>query len=74
MEREDSIVVGGTGLWNIVEKIVTLPTDPTLLAEYNKKNVKAKRIILDAIKDHVIPHVTGKKNAFEMCASLTELY
>jgi hypothetical protein len=39
-----------------------------------KKNVKAKRIILDAIKDHVIPHVAGKANAFEMWASLTKLY
>ena len=38
-----------------------------------KKNVKTKRIILDAIKDHVIPHVTRKKNAYEMWESLTKL-
>lgn len=61
-------------LWDIVEKAVTIPTDATALAAYNKLNVKAKRIILDAIKDHVIPHVTGKKNAFEMWVSLTKLY
>ena len=29
-------------------------------AVFDKKDFKAKRIILDAIKDHVIPHVTGK--------------
>jgi hypothetical protein len=39
-----------------------------------KNNIKAKRIILDAIKDHVIPHVTGKANAYEMWESLTKLY
>jgi hypothetical protein len=38
-------------LWNIVEKTVTIPMDATLLDEYNKKNVKSKRIILDSIKD-----------------------
>ena len=46
--------------------LVIVPTDSTLLAAYNKKNIKAKRVILDAIKDHVIPHVTGRDNAFEM--------
>jgi hypothetical protein len=44
------------------------------LAAFNKKNVKAKRTILDTIKDHVIPHVAGKTNVFEMWASLTKLY
>ena len=53
---------------------VTVPTNATLLATYTKKNIKAKIIILDAIKDHVIPHVTGKSNAYEMWDSLTKLY
>jgi hypothetical protein len=53
---------------------VTMPTDATLMAAYTKKNIKAKRIILDAIKDHVIPHVTGKSNAYKMWESLTKLY
>jgi hypothetical protein len=65
-------------LWDIVNNtqtnLVTVPTDATLLAAYTKKNIKAKRIILDAIKDHVIPHVTGKSNAYEMWESLTKLY
>lgn len=61
-------------LWDIVEKTIIVPTNSTLLAAFNKRNVKAKRIILDAIKDHVIPHVTGKKYAFEMWESLTKLY
>jgi hypothetical protein len=42
---------------------VTVPTDAIFLATYTKKNIKAKIIILDAIKDHVIPHGTGKSNA-----------
>jgi hypothetical protein len=65
-------------LWDIVNStqtnLVTMPIDATLLAAYTKKNIKAKRIIIDAIKDHVIPHVTGKANAYEMWESLTKLY
>jgi hypothetical protein len=51
-----------------------VPTYATILASYTKKNIKAKRIILDAIKDHVITHVTEKVNAYEMWESLTKLY
>jgi hypothetical protein len=64
-------------VWDIMENTqtnhVTVPTDATLLFAYNKKNIKAKRIILDTIKDHVIPHVTGKYNSYEMWDSLTKL-
>jgi hypothetical protein len=65
-------------LWDIIENTTTnpvnVPTYATLLAAYTKKSIKAKRIILDAIKDHLIPHVTGKVNAYEMWESLTNLY
>jgi hypothetical protein len=65
-------------LWDIVENTTThpvvVPTNATLLAAYNKKSIKAKRFILDAIKDHLIPHLTGKTHAYEMWESLTKLY
>ena len=51
-------------LWELVEQAVTLPIDPILLVEFKKKNVRAKRIILDSVKDHIIPHVVGKDFAF----------
>ena len=61
-------------LWQIVEQTVTVLTDTTLLAEFKKKNVKAKRIILDSVKDHIIPHVVGEDYAFQMWESLGNLY
>jgi hypothetical protein len=65
-------------LWDIVENTTThpvvVPTDATLLVAYNKKSIKAKRFILDAIKDHLIPHLMGKTHAYEMWESLTKLY
>ena len=41
----------------------------------NKKNlVKAKRIIVDSIKEYLIPHVSSLKTPKEMFDSLTKLF
>ena len=61
-------------VWDIVEQAVVIPTDPKDLAEFRKKNARAKRLIMDGIKDHVIPHVRGKDYAFQMWTALTGLY
>jgi hypothetical protein len=63
-------------LWDIVQALVVLPlvTAPLLVAEFMKRNTKAKRTICDAVRDHIIPHLTGKDYAFEMWASLCKLY
>ena len=61
-------------VWDIVEKTVVIPTDATQLATYKNKCAKAKRLILDGVKDHVIPHVRGKDHAFEVWEALTNLY
>ena len=59
---------------HITQHPVAVPADPVQLAEFNKKNAKAKRLILDGVKDHVIPHVRGKTYAHEMWTALTSLY
>ena len=70
-----------TELWeevvrNTTTNPVTIPpsTDTTLLAAFNKKDIKSMRIILDAVKDHVIPHISGKDHAHEMWSALTGLF
>jgi hypothetical protein len=46
-------------LWDIVQDPMVLPpvTAPLLVAEFRKRNTKAKRIICDAVRDHAIPHI-----------------
>jgi hypothetical protein len=61
-------------LWDIVKDVVPSPTDPQQLAAHKKKEVKAKRMIMDAIKDHLIPHISEKKMAKEMFDALVSLY
>jgi hypothetical protein len=36
--------------------------------------VKARRKIVDGIKDHIIPHLSGKKTAKDMWDALVKLY
>ena len=63
-------------LWDIGEAVVPpIPvTAPVLVAEFRKRNNKAKRTICDTVCDHIIPHLMGKACAYEMWASLCKLY
>jgi hypothetical protein len=63
-------------LWDIVQEVVLVPpaNAPILLAEFMKRNNKEKMMICDAMRDHIIPHLTRKAWAFEMWASLCKLY
>jgi hypothetical protein len=36
--------------------------------------VKERRIIIDGVKDHIIPHLSGKKTSKDMWEALTKLY
>lgn len=58
----------------IVEEKAIVPIDLAPLAEHNKKVAKAKRIILDFVKDHLIPHIAEKKSAKDMYDALITLY
>jgi len=61
-------------LCNIIKNVVTPSIDPQELVGDNKRVVKAKWMILDAINDHLIPHVSKKKTVREMFDALVSLY
>ena len=50
------------------------PTNPNQLAEHKKKDAKARLLILDDVRDHIIPHISGKKTTNEMREDLKKLY
>jgi hypothetical protein len=61
-------------LWEITEKVVPTPTNPKELVAHEKKEIKSKWVILDIVKDHLIPHLS-KKNIFkEMFDDLVILF
>ena len=46
------------------KKVVS--TNPTELARWKKLDSRAMLIILDGVKDHRVPHLSGKKTTLEM--------
>ena len=61
---------------NTTTNPITIPPsiDAALLASFNRKDIKAMRIILDAVKDHLIPHISVKDHAHEMWSALIGLF
>jgi hypothetical protein len=49
-------------------------TDPVALDLHEVKEAKAQRIILDGVKDHLIPHLVEKKTTQEMWDALKNLF
>ena len=56
------------------EQTLATPTDADLLRKHKEAVGHAKRLIMDGIKDHIVPHVAEKKTANEMWKALTSLY
>jgi hypothetical protein len=57
-----------------IKEEVSEPDDAADKAKHQKDMIKAKRIIADSIKDHLIPYVSSKKTPKEMFDALNRLY
>jgi hypothetical protein len=69
-----TLILVENGLWDFVNTTLTPSMDPTDLVIHEQKDVKARRIILDAVKDHLIPHLSEKKSTRDMFVALTNLF
>ena len=61
-------------LWEIVEKVVPVPTDATQKVAHENKDIKAQRLIMATVKDHLIPHVAEKQSTREIFKDLVDLF
>eukprot|EP00253_Pinus_taeda_P004485 PITA_04485 len=55
-------------------KVVDVPVDADPPQKYEEAQAKAKCMILDGVKDHVVPHIAEKDTTREMWEMLTTLY
>jgi len=55
-------------------KGVAKPEGEEAKAKFKKNKIGAKRIIVDSIKDHLIPHVSSLDTPKEMFEALTRLF
>jgi hypothetical protein len=69
-----SVALKENKIYSYVSFVVETPTvDHVALDLYEVKEAKAQRIILDGVKDHLIPHLAEKKTAKEMWDALKNL-
>ena len=61
-------------IWEFAKKEVKKPSDPNELEIFEDLDVRARLIILDCVKDALIPHLSGKKNTHEMWMALQNLF
>ena len=54
-------------------RTVAIPIDPTDNEKYEDAMAKAKCIILDGVKNHVVQHIAEKNTTKEMWDTLTTL-
>jgi hypothetical protein len=62
------------GLWEFAEGTTVLPADPAQQLAHLRRDVKARRIIIDGVKDHIISHMSSKKTVKDMWEALVKLY
>lgn len=62
------------GLKDFAEKTIAVPTDPQQADAHKKNDAKARRIIMDGVKDHVVPHLTGLDSIRKIWETNTKLY
>jgi hypothetical protein len=62
-----SAILRENKIWSFVISVVVVPTTyPIALDVPEGKEAKARRLILDGVKDSLIPHLAEKKTTYEM--------
>ena len=69
-----SLILEENDLDPYINKEVPKPEGDEAKAIHKKNLVKAKRIIADSIKDHLIPHVSSLKTPKEVFDALSKLF
>ena len=57
-----------------IDSMKVSPTNSTDLATWKKIDSRSMLIIMDGVKDHIVPHLSGKKTTTEMWTTLESLY
>lgn len=55
-----TMILTMNALWDIVRRDIQV-LDTNLAVEHKLKDMKASCIILDGVRDHIIPHILGKE-------------
>ena len=68
------LILEENDLEGFIEEDIPEPEGDKEKAKHKKSMVKAKRIIADSIKNHLIPHVSSVKTSKQIFDALSQLY
>jgi hypothetical protein len=68
------LILEDNHLAKFIKENVSEPKEDAAKEKYKKDMIKAKRIISDSIKDHLIHQVSSKNTTKDMFDALTRLY
>ena len=69
-----SLLLEENGIKNYVTIGLAVPIEATQLPTYKKEDAKARRIILDGVKDHIVPHISELDMTMKMWDAILNLY
>lgn len=62
------------GLKEYVTSVLVVPTNAAKLLAYRKEDAKARQIILDRVKDHIVPHIEDLDTTKKMWDAILNLF
>ena len=68
------LILKENGLEKYIKNEVAEPTEVEVKEKHEQDLVKQMRIIVDSIKDHLIPQVSSNKTPKQMYATLSRMY
>ena len=68
------LILEENNLAKFIKENVPEPEENAAKEKYKKDMIKAKRIIVDSIKDHLIPQVSSNNTPKDMFDALTKMY
>jgi len=83
LDGASNFVVWKAGILSVLDRnrvkhfalrTIPIPVDPIDNNKYEDAMARAKSIILDGVKDHIVPHIVEKNTTQEMWEALTKLY
>ena len=51
-----------------------MPADPNPLKKFKENQARTNRLIMDGVKDHVVPHIAEKSTSNDMWVTLEAMY
>ena len=68
------IILREMELENYIETNLPMPENESEKATWKRHNNKAMKIIIDLVKDHILPSISNLKNAFDMFSTIQSTF